>query len=100
MDDRTFWHSNPDALLVSAAQALEAKRELGAYLGRPWEHVDDHLAEALLELLKEFGGPGRQRRAEDRRRLTWVSRLLPEVPPDDPRREQIRRRLREVLRPD
>ncbi len=98
MDDRAFWYPNPDALIVGAAQALEAKQALAQYLGCRWEDVDAGLSAALLEVLRGMPEPERLRRREDRRLLSWVSRLVAEMPDEDPRKVQVQRRLREKLR--
>ena len=54
MSERAFWPSNPDALLTSAAQAVEAKNGLGRFLGRSWDYVDAHLPEVLLVTLERL----------------------------------------------
>jgi hypothetical protein len=96
MSERAFWHSNPEALLVSAAQALEAKTDLARHLGRRWEEVDANLAESLLEVLRALPDARRLRRREDRAILGWVHRLIAEVPDDDPWKVQIQRRLQQL----
>lgn len=97
MQDRTFWHSDPEALLVGAAQALEAKRGLAQRIGRPWTYVDEHLALVLLHVLRDVPDRDERRRREDRRLIEWVSRLVAEIPDDDPYRTQVLRRLRQAL---
>ena len=97
MHDRTFWHSDPDALLVGAAQALEAKRGLAHRIGRHWTYVDRHLALVLLHAVRDIPDREERRRREDRRLVEWVSRLVAEIPADDPYRTQVFRRLRQVL---
>lgn len=89
MDDRAFWASNPDALLTSAARAVEAKHGLGRFLGRSWNYVDEHLPEVLLVTLERLPEAGRLRREADRIILRWVGRLIEEVPRDDPFRPKI-----------
>lgn len=94
MDERAFWHTDLDGLLAGAAQALEAKRGLARYLDCRWSEIDAALPEALVSVLRRMPPYGRLRRAEDRALLSWLGRLVPEVPVDHPLREEIRRRLR------
>jgi len=89
MSERAFWPSNPEALLTSAARAVEAKHGLGRFLGRSWDYVDAHLGEVLLVTLERLPEPGRLRRESDRMILRWVGRLIEEVPRDDPFRPKI-----------
>ncbi len=97
MTERAYWHSDPDALIADAAQAMQAKRELAGWLGCSWEQVDSNLGPALLEAVRHLPGRDQQRRREDRKLLGWVSRLVSEIAPDDPYRTQIHRRLREKV---
>lgn len=97
MDQRAYWHSDPDALIAHAAQALKAKRELGWWMNCSWEYVDAHLGPVLLEAVKRIPERNRRRRREDRRMLGWVSRLVDEVPHDDPSRIELQVLLRERL---
>lgn len=97
MRDRTFWHSDPEALLADAAQALEAKEQLGLWIGREWTYVDAHLGEVLLCAVRNIPDPAVRRRRDDRRLVGWVGRLVAELPEDDPYREQVLRRLRQVI---
>ena len=100
MSERAFWPSNPDALLTSAAQAVEAKNGLGRFLGRSWDYVDAHLAEVLLVTLERLPEAGRLRRESDRMILRWVGRLIDEVPKDDAFRPKILRHFRSKLAKD
>ncbi len=100
MNERAFWPSNPDALLTSAAQAVEAKNGLGRFLGRSWDYVDAHLAEVLLVTLERLPEVGRLRRESDRMILRWVGRLIEEVPKEDPFRPKILRLFRAKLARD
>jgi hypothetical protein len=100
MSERAFWPSNPDALLTSAAQAVEAKNGLGRFLGRSWNYVDAHLAEVLLVTLERLPEAGRLRRESDRMILRWVGRLIEEVPKDDPFRPKILRHFRAKIARD
>ncbi len=97
MSERAFWHSDPEALMANAAQALEAKRALGRVIGRDWTYVDAHLGAVLLEAVRLVPEQTRRRRREDRRLISWISRLIPEIPPDDPYRPQVLRRLKQIL---
>jgi hypothetical protein len=97
MDDRAFWHTDPEGLLVGAAQALEAKRGLARYLDCHWVDVDAAVPEAMVSALRRMPPYGRLRRVEDRALLSWLGRLLPEVPGDHPLHDEIRRRLRAKL---
>lgn len=97
MGDRTFWHSDLDALLADAARALDAKRQLGRRIDRSWAYVDDNLGKVLHEAVRDIPERDRRRRRDDRRLVNWVGRLVAELPPDDPHREQVLRRLRQVL---
>ena len=97
MRERAFWHSDPEALLASAAQAHEAKQALGRMIGRDWSYVDAHLGAVLLETVRLVPERAQRRRRDDRRLVGWVSRLVPEIPSDDPYRPQILRRLKQVL---
>ncbi len=108
MSERAFWASNPDALLTSAAQAVEAKNGLGRFLGRSWDYVDAHLAEVLLVTLERLPEAGLLRRESDRMILRWVGRLIDEwvgrlideVANDDPFRPKILRHYRSKLAQD
>ena len=97
MRDRTHWYSDPDALLAAAAQALEAKRQLARRYERDWGYVDANLGEVLLRAVRDIPDREVRRRREDRRVLEWVGRLVAEIPEDDPYREQVLRRLRQVI---
>lgn len=97
MNERTFWHSDPDALLANAAQALDAKRAIGQLIGRDWAYVDDNLGAVLLTAVRMVPEREQRRRRDDRRLVSWVSRLIPEIPADDPYRPQVLRRLQQVL---
>ena len=97
MNERTFWHSDPDALLANAAQALDAKRAIGQLIGRDWAYVDENLGAVLLEAVRMVPDREQRRRRDDRRLVGWVSRLIPEIPADDPYRPQVLRRLQQVL---
>jgi len=97
MSERAFWHSDPEALLANAAQALEAKRAIGGLIGRDWTYVDAHLGAVLLEVVRLVPEQTHRRRREDRRLVSWVSRLIPEIPADDPYRPQVLRRLKQIL---
>lgn len=97
MSERAFWPSNPDALLTSAAQAVEAKNGLGRFLGRSWDYVDANLAEVLLVTLERLPEAGRLRRESDRMILRWVGRLIEEVAADDPFRPRILRHFKAKL---
>jgi hypothetical protein len=92
MSERAFWPSNPDALLTSAAQAVEAKNGLGRFLGRSWD--------VLLVTLERLPEVGRLRRESDRMILRWVGRLIEEVPKEDPFRPKILRLFRAKLARD
>lgn len=97
MRDRTFWHSDPDALLADAAQALDAKEQLARWIGRDWAYVDAHLGEVLLGAVRQIPDAAVRRRREDRRLVGWVGRLVAELPEEDPYRAQVLRRLRQVI---
>lgn len=97
MDERRYWMTDPDGLLAGAAQAVQAKQAIARHLGCSWDDVDRALADALIETLRQMPSRGRLRRREDRSLLSCVGRLVPEVPPDDPLRAEIRRRLRAKL---
>ena len=97
MSERAFWHSDPDALLANAAQALEAKRAIGQLIGRDWSYVDTNLGAVLLEAVRQVPEQAQRRRREDRQLVGWVSRLIAEIPADDPYRPQVLRRLKQVL---
>jgi hypothetical protein len=97
MRDRTFWHSDPEALLADAARALEAKQQLARHLGWDWTYVDANLGEVLLSAVRDVPDAERRRRREDRRVIDWVGRLVAEIPEDDPYRDQVLRRLRQVI---
>jgi hypothetical protein len=97
MSDKAFWHSDPEALLANAAQALEAKRAIGRLVGRDWTYVDTYLGAVLLEIVRLIPEKALRRRREDRRLVAWVSRLIPEIPADDPYRPQVLRRLKQIL---
>lgn len=97
MNDRAFWHSDPEALLANAAMALEAKRAIGNLIGRDWSYVDRHLGAVLLDAVRLVPESDVRRRREDRMLLDWVSRLISEIPPDDPYRPQVLRRLKQVI---
>ncbi len=97
MRDRRFWHSDPNALLADAARALEAKRQIGIRIARDWRYVDGHLGEVLLDVVREIPDRESRRRREDRRVVDWVGRLVAEIPEEDPYREQVLRRLRQIL---
>ena len=53
MRDRTFWYSDPEALLAGAAQALDAKRQLGRRIDRDWSYVDANLGEVLFHAVRD-----------------------------------------------
>jgi hypothetical protein len=97
MSERIFWHSDPDALLANAAQALEAKRAIGHLIGRDWAYVDAHLGAVLFETVRLVPERAQRRRREDRKLVDWISRLIAEIPADDPYRPQVLRRLKQVL---
>ncbi|MCL7956495.1 MAG: hypothetical protein M8840_08600 [marine benthic group bacterium] len=97
MDERRYWMTDPDGLLAGAAQAVQAKHAIARHLGCSWDDVDRALADALIETLRQMPSRGRLRRREDRSLLSCVGRLVPEIPPDDPLRAEIRRRLRAKL---
>jgi hypothetical protein len=97
MRDRTFWHSDPEALLADAARALEAKQLLARRIGRDWTYVDANLGEVLLSAVREIPDAACRRRQDDRRLVDWVGRLVAEIPDDDPYRDQVLRRLRQVI---
>lgn len=97
MSERIFWHSDPDALLANAAQALEAKRAIGHLIGRDWAYVDAHLGAVLLKTVRLVPERSLRRRREDRKLVDWISRLIAEIPSDDPYRPQVLRRLKQVL---
>lgn len=97
MSERAFWHSDPEALMANAAQALEAKRAIGRLIGRDWTYVDSHLGAVLLEAVRLVPEQAQRRRREDRRLIAWVSRLIPDIPPDDPYRPQVLRRLKQII---
>lgn len=97
MNERAFWHSDPEALLANAAMALEAKRAIGSMIGRDWSYVDQHLGAVLLDAVRMVPESDRRRRREDRKLVDWVSRLISEIPSDDPYRPQVLRRLKQVL---
>lgn len=97
MRDRVYWSSNPDALLAGAAQALEAKLQLARRIDREWTYVDDHLGEVLFRAVRDVPDRQMRRRREDRRLLDWIGRLVAELAEDDPYREQVLRRLRQVI---
>lgn len=97
MRDRTFWYSSPEALLAGAAQALEAKRQLGRRIDRDWSYVDANLGEVLLQAVRAVPDRPVRRRREDRRLVDWIGRLVAELSDDDPYRDQVLRRLRQVV---
>ena len=97
MRDRTFWHSDPEALLADAARALDAKRQLARHIDRDWSYVVTHLGEVLLKAVRDVPDAPQRRRRDDRRLLDWVGRLVAEIPEDDPYRDQVLRRLRQVI---
>lgn len=97
MHDRTFWHSDLDALLADAARAIDAKRQIGRFVGCDWDYVDRNLGEVLLRVVRIIPDQAARRRRDDRRLLDWVGRLVAEIPVDDPYRDQVLRRLRQVL---
>lgn len=97
MRDRTFWHSDPEALLADAARALDAKRQLARHIDRDWSYVDTHLGEVLLAAVREVPDAAQRRRRDDRRMIDWVGRLVAEILEDDPYRDQVLRRLRQVI---
>lgn len=97
MRDRAFWHSDPEAFLADAAQALDAKRQLARRIGRDWSYVDANLGEVLLAAVRDIPEPPVRRRREDRRLVDWVGRLVAELGEEDPYREQVLRRFRQVL---
>lgn len=97
MRDRTFWYSDPEALLAGAAQALDAKRQLGRRIDRDWLYVDANLGEVLLHAVRDVPDRPVRRRREDRRLMDWIGRLVAELADDDPYREQVLRRLRQVI---
>lgn len=97
MRDRAFWHSDPEALLADAAQALDAKRHLARRIDRDWSYVDAHLGEVLLHAVRDVPDRSTRRRRDDRRLLDWVGRLVAEIPEDDPYRDQVLRRLRQII---
>lgn len=97
MRDRTFWYSDPEALLAGAAQALEAKRQLARRIDRDWTYVDENLGEALFHAVRDVPDRSVRRRKEDRRLIDWIGRLVAELNDDDPYRDQILRRLRQVI---
>lgn len=97
MRDRTFWYSDPEALLAGAAQALEAKRQLGRRIDRDWSYVDANLGEVLLKAVRDVPDRSVRRRREDRRLVDWIGRLVAELSDDDPYRDQVLRRLQQVI---
>lgn len=97
MRDRTFWYSDPDALLAGAAQALEAKRQLARRIDRDWAYVDANLGEVLFHAVRDVPDRSVRRRREDRRLVDWIGRLVAELADDDPYREQVLRRLKQVI---
>jgi hypothetical protein len=97
MSDRAYWHTDPDALIADAAQALQAKEDLAAWLGCRWEYVDANLGEVLLETVKRLPERERRRRQEDQKVLQWIARLIGEISADDPYRTQVLRRLRQII---
>lgn len=97
MRDRRFWHSDPNALLADAARSLDAKQQLAIQIERDWRYVDRHLGEVLLEIVREIPDREARRRREDRRLIDWVGRLVAEIPEEDPYREQVLRRLRQIV---
>lgn len=97
MRDRTFWYSDPDALLAAAAQALEAKRQLARRIDRDWAYVDANLGEVLLHAVRDVPDRSVRRRREDRRLIDWIGRLVAELPADDPYRDQVLRRFQQVI---
>jgi hypothetical protein len=99
MDERAYWHTKTDALIASAAQALEAKGFLARYFGCGWQYVDENLPEVLIATLRRLPGPDLLRRESDKQILSWVARLIPEVPNDHPLRSSIHEILREKLSP-
>ncbi|MEE9208611.1 MAG: hypothetical protein V3U67_09650 [Gemmatimonadota bacterium] len=99
MDERAYWHTKTDALIASAAQALEAKGYLARYFGCGWQYVDENLPEVLVATLRRLPGPEHLRRESDKQILSWVARLIPEVPSDHPLRQSIHKSLREKLLP-
>ena len=97
MRDRRFWHSDPNALLADAARSLDAKQQLAIQIERDWRYVDRHLGEVLFEIVREIPDREARRRREDRRLIDWVGRLVAEIPEEDPYREQVLRRLRQIV---
>ncbi len=97
MRDRTFWYSDPEALLAGAAQALEAKRQLARRIDRDWAYVDANLGEVLFHAVRDVPDRSLRRRREDRRLIDWIGRLVAELADDDPYREQVLRRLQQVI---
>jgi hypothetical protein len=97
MRDRAFWYSDPEALLAGAAQALDAKRQLGRRIDRDWSYVDANLGEVLFLAVRDVPDRPVRRRREDRRLVDWIGRLVAELADDDPYREQVLRRLRQVI---
>lgn len=97
MRDRTFWYSDPEALLAGAAQALEAKRQLGRRIDRDWSYVDANLGEVLFDAVRDVPDGEVRRRREDRRLVDWIGRLVAELAEDDPYRDQVLRRLQQVI---
>lgn len=98
MENRVYWYSNPDALIVGAVQALEAKTAIARHLGRGWDEVDAELSSVLLDLLRRMPEAQHLRRREDRTMLRCVVRLIDEMSDDDPRKVQVERRLQEKMR--
>jgi hypothetical protein len=97
MRDRTFWYSDPEGLLAGAAQALEAKRQLARRIDRDWIYVDANLGAVLYHAVRDVPDRTVRRRREDRRLVDWIGRLVAELAEDDPYREQVLRRLRQVI---
>ena len=97
MSDRAYWHTDPDALIADAAQALQAKEDLAAWLGCRWEYVDANLGEVLLETVKRLPERQRRRRQGDQKVLKWIARLIGDMSADDPYRTQVLRRLRQII---
>lgn len=84
-------------MLADAARSLDAKHQLAIQIERDWRYVDRHLGEVLLEIVREIPDRQARRRREDRRLVDWVGRLVAEIPEEDPYREQVLRRLRQIL---
>ena len=97
MRERVFWCSDPDALLAGAAQALEAKQQLARHIDREWTYVDENLGEVLFQIVRDVPDRPLRRRREDRRLIEWIGRLVAELTGDDPYRDQVLRRLRQII---